>query len=165
MKEVLLVVLPPLFGLLGVYVGARLTTSSQEKLAQLDRAHRLSVAALEKRLEVHQAAYALWRKATAALHDPSINEVVIECQEWWDENCIYLGAGAREAFATAYRRAENHSNLLEIWRSSGSSEDSESVRENWEVVWAAGPALVRAMELPGLETEQSPQSPGAFGED
>ncbi len=160
----LLIAVVPLFSLLGVLIGARLAIGSQEKVAALERRHQLSMATLEERLKAHQGAYSLWRKLEDALHDPKIRDVVFQCQEWWKDHCLYLTAEAREAFVNAYWAAHNHANLIETWKQSRKSEDSASVRENWEVIRRLGPVLERAMELPNLTAPQLPTGGGPFGD-
>ena len=163
LTPVLLVLLPALLGLLGVVLGAKLTLRHQEKLASLDRKHRLSVAALEKRLEAHQTAYALWWKLHGALHGSELSQVVYECQEWWKSNCLYLEREARQAFHGAYHAADLHATLLELLRESKTQKNRDAVQENWDIIVGAGPALTRAMELPSISGE-SPSRINAFGE-
>jgi len=49
---------------IGVMVGSAITGAIQYWVSEADRRHQLRVAALDKRLEAHQRAYALWRKIT-----------------------------------------------------------------------------------------------------
>ncbi len=60
--------------------------------------HQLRMAALDRRSEAHQEAFALCRKLVSSVHHENIGEVVMECQYWWNKNCLYLGPEAREAF-------------------------------------------------------------------
>jgi hypothetical protein len=64
-------------------------------LEQLRSRQQLRMAAVEKRLEVHQHAYMLWRKLLSNAHSNAINPIILECQEWWRSNCLYLAAEAR----------------------------------------------------------------------
>jgi hypothetical protein len=57
---------------------------------------QLRLAAAEQRLRAHQEAFRLWRKLASNMHEQAIFETVRECQEWWNSNCLYLSAGARE---------------------------------------------------------------------
>ena len=77
-------------------------------LEQAKRKHQLSIAALDRRLEAHQQAYTLWRKLRSLLYKDEVGSVVMECQEWWVRNCLYLDAEARQAFSEAYHGAFAH---------------------------------------------------------
>jgi len=56
--------------------------------------NKLRLAALEKRLEAHQHAYTLWRKLGNSIHEGTLESVYFECEEWWDQNCLYLSPEA-----------------------------------------------------------------------
>jgi hypothetical protein len=60
-----------LIGLLGTIVGSVITIVSQIILAKKDRINQFRLAALEKRLKVHQEAYKLWRDMFFGLYDES----------------------------------------------------------------------------------------------
>ena len=112
---------------------------------------QLRLAALDRRLKVHQEAFALWRKLLSSVHDKEgIGSVVMECQDWWDENCLYLEPDARQAFNNCYRAAFLHRDLLE------GIQNLEDIDENWSRIIAAGEVIIKAVELPAikdLETE------------
>ena len=80
-------------------------------LEELKARHQLRLAAVDRRLQAHQEAYALWRKLIFTSQD-SIHTVVIECQDWWNNNCLYLSHEAREAFRDAFFAAHTHDDLL-----------------------------------------------------
>jgi len=97
----------PLFGLLGVLVGALISEGSKYLNAERDRTHQLRLAAVDKRLQTHQKAYALWRKLQYTTYDDEkLLETVTECRVWWEQNCLYLEPVAREAFVKAYSIAD-----------------------------------------------------------
>ncbi len=77
------------------------------------RRHQLRMAALERRLEAHQQAYALWWQLLGAVyHEERLGNVVKDCQDWWVKNCLYLDAEARQAFKIAYNAAWDHQEFL-----------------------------------------------------
>ena len=45
---------PTFTGLLGLYIGVKLTERSQHSLEKMKQHHQLSMSAIDKRLEVHQ---------------------------------------------------------------------------------------------------------------
>ena len=113
------------------------------QLAQLERRDSL----LEKRLEVHQRAFALWRRLVAALDSGEIGAVVRECQDFWETSGLYLSAEARDAFNRAYIAANAHRELTVGSVMGGSA---KAVEENWQHIMKAGEAIVAGAELPAL---------------
>lgn len=124
----------------------KLAHQNQEILEQQTRKHQLKLAALEKRLEVHQEAYTHWRKlllAVPAKDTEKLKVVVSECQNWWKDNCLFLTAEAREAFQDAYHRAEKHPDYVQERR-------RKQVKDNWAAIQRVGEVIVKGVELPSL---------------
>lgn len=119
----------------------RLSHQNEQLLQQRSHWHQLRLAALDKRLAVHQEAYTLWRKLFFTLPGPSLRDMVVQCQTWWEQNCLYLTPEAREAFYEAFHRADNHDNLRG---------DAQAQRENFEQIRATGEIIVVAVQLPSL---------------
>lgn len=115
-------------------------------LEELRSKQQLRMAAAEKRLEAHQRGYALWRKLRSNLYSNEIHSVVLECQEWWINSCLYLTPEAREAFRLAYSFAGDHRSLL----ARGSGVSGADVRENYQMIMKAGDAIVSDVGLPTL---------------
>lgn len=140
-------------GLSGVLIGSLSTLAltylnhrHERLLEQLRSKQQLRIAAVEKRLEVHQHAYMLWRKLLSNAHSNAINPIILECQEWWRSNCLYLAPAARQAFLQAYLAAAHHHSLM----SRGSGATGADVTENYAVIKKAGEAIVSGVELPTL---------------
>lgn len=114
-----------------------------ESLEQLKQKGQLSLAAIDKRLETHQEAYALWWKLPAVAHKRGGERKVyiLKCENWWAKNCLYLDAEARQAFRLAYHAAYDHVEYLD-------SREADLSKENWEKILAAGDAIVKGAELP-----------------
>ena len=85
-------------------------------LENIKAKNQLRLAALDKRLQVHQEAFTLWRELFGAIHSPDIGKAVIICQEWWGKNCIYLEPEVRRAFTDAYTAANMHASILQSYR-------------------------------------------------
>lgn len=113
-------------------------------LEQANRRHRLRMAALERRLEAHQQAYALWWELLRKVHKEEIGDLVMECEDWWVKNCLYLDAEGRQAFKTAVQAAFDHRTFLRPVF------DAYAAKENWSRIIAAGDAIVKGVELPSL---------------
>lgn len=138
--------------LLGVLLGAGISGFIQYWISELDRTQQLRLAALDRRLEAHQEAYTLWRKLLFAnKQNGELFRVVSECQDWWEENCVFLTSDAREAFIKAYLAAPDHARFL------ATHEDSELVKTTWNKVSRAGDIILQGVHLPsisGLEGER-----------
>src|SRR4051812_8238761 len=126
----------------------RLENLAQENRKVLDRVsreHQLRLAALDRRLETHQQAFTLWRKLKSHIYGENIGEVVMECQTWWNANCLYLDPDAREAFVRAYLAASLHKDLL------AGNTPAEDIKENWEKIEHAGAAIETGASLPPIK--------------
>ena len=108
-------------------------------LEQMKGRHQLRLAAAEQRIQAHQEAFKLWRKIGANVHRNEIHGVITECQEWWENKCLYLSPDARKAFYAAYITAVGYREL-----------DPKVKREEWKHIKEAGEVIVRAAELPSL---------------
>jgi hypothetical protein len=113
-------------------------------LEQLRSRQQLRLVASEKRLAVHQEAFALWRKLVLKAHDDDVVPLVAECQRWWDANCLFLTSAAREAFNTAYFAASAQRAFVRNHAS------ADLVESNWSKVTSAGEVIVAAVDLPSL---------------
>lgn len=113
-------------------------------IEELKARQQLRLAAIDRRLEAHQEAFGHWRKLMSAAHTEEIRGVVIECQSWWDQNCIYLEPKVREGFVTAFNAADMHNGLLR------SHEEAKVIRENWTHIRNFPNILFEAVKLPGL---------------
>lgn len=78
--------------------------------------NRLRLGALERRLEVHQQVFTLWKKLHSSVFGAEVMDVVMECQEFWNKNCLYLSPEVREAFLLASNYAANHKELVDSYR-------------------------------------------------
>ena len=116
-------------------------------IEELRARHQLRLAAVDRRLDAHQRAYTFWRKLIMNINSESISDVVLECQEFWNENCFYLSAEARSAFHVAMQSALAHKNILAM---GGLHKDASLITENWERIVAAGNAIVASVQLPSL---------------
>jgi len=134
-----------LVGLLGAVVGAAIAGAIQFTTSQSEQLDRYRLAAVEKRLQAHQEAFALWAKIIANVHDENtIGAVTNECHDWWTNNCLYLEEDARKAFRHSYICAVNHKDYLK------DRSQPETVKANWKDILAAGDALARAVALPPI---------------
>lgn len=110
--------------------------------------HQLRMAALDRRLQAHQEAFTLWRRLLGGTHSEEVGKVVLECQAWWEKNCLYLEPKVRDAFVAAYSAAHSHHAYVQA------RTDSRIITENWELITKFPNVLFEAIQLPPLsETE------------
>ncbi|MBE3720459.1 hypothetical protein HJ202_08395 [Vibrio parahaemolyticus] len=117
------------------------------QLEGLKALNQLRVVAPERRLQAHQEAFALWRKMLSSLHSNERVNVVMECQDWYNQNCLYLSAKSREAFSVAYGALAIHNDLLQ------DRTQPESVKRNYLEITNAGSIIVQSVELPALSAD------------
>lgn len=113
-------------------------------LEELKGQHQLKLAAIDKRLQAHQEAFALWREILGAVYSDEIGKVVIKCQDWWEKNCLYLEPNVREAFVKAYSASHIHREL------SRDRSDAENVNRSWDTIVDFPKVLFEAIQLPPL---------------
>lgn len=118
-------------------------------LEQLRGQHQLRLAAVDRRLEAHQQAFALWRRLMSKVHSEDVHKVVVECQSWWEENCLYLNAEVRDSFNRAYTAANSHYMLTQ------SPIDAKAMHENWTVIQKAAEDILEAVQLPSLGSRET----------
>ena len=92
-----------LVGFLGTIIGVIISEISHNQASNVERTHQMRLAALDRRLNAHQEAFTLWRELIFNLDkSEKSDDIVIRCQDWWNNNCLYLTADARHAFSKAF---------------------------------------------------------------
>ena len=95
-----------------------LRSQNAERLEHIAQINRFHLAALGKRLEAYQKAFALAFNLRRLLDDPNIEvlkEHAKKCEEWWIGHCLYLDEGTARNFSKAvvlaceYRAVEERS--------------------------------------------------------
>jgi len=120
---------------------------------QLQKRHELSLAALDKRLAIQQEAYRLWWELMSiASKKDLVGDKVIECQNWYVKNALYLTAEVKDAFVRAYIAASIHPDIL-----ADNGSNAEEKRENYNKIQQLGSTIVEAVSLPNWgENEYQP---------
>lgn len=137
-------------GLLGALLGSGISSTVQFFSSEATRQQEFRLAALERRLQAHQEAYALWRRLLFAhKQNAEIHEAVIKAQEWWEQNCLYLTSNARSTFQQAYLAAHDHAELLNI------SADVSALQQAKDKVRRAGGVIVNGVNLPSIGEMES----------
>ena len=103
----------------------------------------MRLAAIDRRLEVHQEAFGLWRKINGNIGTDNIQNVVLECDEWWSKNSLYLEPEPRKAFLEAWVSAKD----LEWYKENS---EHQLVTKCYQKIESAGQVITTAIELPIL---------------
>lgn len=127
-----------------------LSHQNRVSLEQNKFINQLRLSALEKRFEAHQQAYTLWRNLVSCVHqEDKIHGAVIECQEWWEKNCLYLESEVRRAFYISYMNAPLQRDFL-------LARDLNGVKANWKDITRTGELIMKTFDLlsiSGIEKE------------
>lgn len=141
----------------GIVEGVKKTHARE--LAELGEAMRaqtsLRFLAADRRLEVHQKAYAfvgqmmnLIHSSDAAPRRSKVNEMV----SFWNDNCLYMDAKVREAFAAAMRSFDVHRDLLDQAQKNPKDRPQLApiISANFETVKQLESVIISACELPSI---------------
>lgn len=139
-----------IWGFIGVVVGALISGAVSCYVLRETLAAQLRLTAAERRLQAHQQAFTWWRKLLRSAHQPKAGEVANECITWWEENCLYLNAEARDALVIAAQSTADHQTFK------SDRTNPKLVRENWERITRAGNIIVASAQLPsfGQDTQK-----------
>jgi len=115
-------------------------------LEEMQQRHKLSMAAIDKRLATHQEAFARCLKLPELAHDKrdGSTDRRNEMLQWWRDNCLYLEKKAGESFLAAIVATQVHGSLLEA--------RSPALEANWSKIKDAADVVAAAAQLPGFGT-------------
>jgi hypothetical protein len=110
-------------------------------IKEMEGKQQLRMAAVDQRLQAHQDAFTLWRKMRASPKEEE-GAAIMECQKFWEENCLYLEPEVRQAFALAYTSFANRRQLVDA------AAEAKFVIEAWRNVMDFPNVLFDAIKLP-----------------
>ncbi|MFQ5753366.1 MAG: hypothetical protein ACE5HI_15350 [bacterium] len=154
MEKLLDIIVPLITFGLGSWITwiiARKNLESKREVAQASLATQLRLAALEQRLEIHQSTYTLCRRLIRNFNKNELWKIVSECERFWDENCLYLGAKSKETFFNAFKAA-----MLVPGLTNQTEEERKTKKEIWKELWIAIKALEEETGLPPISSEDYP---------
>ena len=110
----------------------------------LERKDKFRLAALDKRLETHQLAFALAVEMMSSIHLIQLRPAVVEkCETFWNNNCLYLGSRSRKLF----KETMNKYFLLDLETRQGIAKSEELFKTQREL-------LVKTAELANVLAEE-----------
>ena len=93
-------------GVLGTVLGASISQFALWSISKQEAFDKFRLAALDKRLEVHQQAFTLWRELMWSTNEErKLSEEIRKCQLFWKENCLYLDPKSRSSCLSAVNLA------------------------------------------------------------
>ncbi len=125
---------------------------TSERISQNELSLQLRLAALDKRLKIHQEAYNWCQQILANLRKDEIHKIVTDCEKWWNTHCLYLGGNARGSFFKAFKRAEFF-NMF----SAQIDEEKKEKRKIWDQIYEAIKLLEKETGLPPIAGEKYPE--------
>ncbi|WP_145964078.1 hypothetical protein [Chromobacterium phragmitis] len=108
--------------------------------------NQLKTAAFDARLQAHQEAYGLWRRMNSTPNDEQAYSIVKECDEWWNNNCLYLEPDARVAFLSAFISKRQLANYK--------GDDYPLMSHLRNQIESAGNKIVTAISLPIINEQE-----------
>jgi hypothetical protein len=98
----------------------------EDRWNDLKRQDKFRLAALDKRMEAHQKAFALARKMFSNVHSSSDKKMAVtkECQQFIDTYVLYLTEDARESFWQALHNFDVYEVFLSVWRDEPKDEEN-----------------------------------------
>ena len=134
--------LPAVLALLGVILGGAIAAGTNMVTAQAARRAQIVAATWPRRVEVHQAGFEMWWRIMGVIYESeNCGAVILEAQEWWSKNWLYLSENARTGFKRMISLANNHADLAEAYRGTGDKVGTQAVKESWAEIVAVGQAL------------------------
>jgi len=93
-------------GVLGTVLGASISQFAQWSIFKQEETAKFRLAAVDRRLEVHQKAFTLWRELMWSTNDEkNLSEAIRQCQSFWKNNCLYLDPKSRNSCLNAVNSA------------------------------------------------------------
>jgi len=93
-------------GVLGTVLGASISQFALWSISEQEAIDKFRLAAVDKRLEVHQKAFTLWRELMWSTNEEKkLSEEIRKCQLFWKENCLYLDPKSRSSCLSAVNYA------------------------------------------------------------
>jgi hypothetical protein len=112
-------------GFLAAIIVAIITTVVQLQIAKKERNIRegerkdkFRLAALDKRLDIHQEAYYRWSKMIHLRFKEDVENVLLDSIEWYNKNCLFLDSKSRVEFLRCTENVLNYKTTWRMWQDS-----------------------------------------------
>ena len=158
--EIAIPIATAIMAFLGAMIGHWISARSSRK----DRKHQLAMAALDKRLNAHQQAITIWISIYHNLfNQKELYQIVVDAQNWYYQNCLYLNGVARNDFWNCLMAAPHYAGLVqnyqEATRQRGGIPDETTekmMNESWHIIEKPGYSIPADVELPPFGSTDPP---------
>jgi len=110
-------------GIIGAIIVAIITTIAHWIIAKKDRNVRegerkdkFRLAALDRRLDIHQQAYYRWSKMIHMRFRDDSNDYLLDCQDWYYKNCLYLESKSKLEFIICINNVMDYKTNWRMWQ-------------------------------------------------
>ena len=136
------------FGFLGVLTGSGVAAATNWLTAREQRKQQWALAALDKRLAVHQEAFVQWKKVIGAISGgENVLKIALDAERWLNNNCIYLDAVSGRAFQDCLVCAVTNEETLKTTQLAKIRKDKQDV---WKKLMKPGQVILAGVSLPNL---------------
>ena len=112
------------------------------------------MAALEKRLDVHQEAYYQWNKMLDLRFEENTERrnFLFECQEWYYNNCLFLDSKSRLEFKKCLNNIFNYKMYWHMWKESTKKTKeydaaNMTLKNTWAQILKTGEIIAKGIDL------------------
>lgn len=165
--EITVAFIAALAALAGTLVGTWTNIQSQKSNAQLQTSltekqlkNSFQLAAMEKRLEAHQKAYAIWTKMASYVHSSYDvkDRVRNEAVEFFSTHCLYLEPKAAEEFKRCINNYYDYKTQLDIVKmvdrnSPDANNALKSLEKMWDQIQVTGKYIMEGAKYPFINID------------
>lgn len=150
----MLVIVPLVSAIMGGVISAHIAAVNQSRITEKRFQHELKLAALDKRLEVHQQAYTWWLNVLRSLFEKEKlhKEILPSAYKWWDENCLYLHKNVAHKLRAAFLIAGTYEVMADAYR--GQPNGADSIERMHLDIASVGPLIQAAVGLPEINPSE-----------
>jgi len=137
-----------LIGVILTFSGVLINSYVIWKISKAQEKEKYNRIALEKRLEIHQEAFHLTREILQGANKQNYGSFFNKYQDWWNNNCLYLGPKSRKSFFNMYFK------LLVYQIEENTPEVLKEKKEFGELINITLKNLIEEIGLPWLKEEK-----------
>ena len=127
----------------------------EKEMSGVEWKRNIRLAALEKRLEVHQKAFGLALTVVSNMFAEGQTRMNIQrsLNEFWENQSLYLTNEARRAFKKGIDFYSNHMVLVEAHRRNPSDDYYSQLDERWNYFFALPGIIAKEVDLEAMEQQ------------
>ena len=137
-------------------ISMRFQSKEKRRYFELESKDKLKLVAIERRLEAHQQAYAMWYRLIWVIHASRQEraKVITEARNFWTNNCLYLEKNTRKEFDIIIKLVDDYSDKLEMGKRSTDAIQKEKISKDfmgdWERIFELQKLIQKEVELEAI---------------